>query len=66
MLTATYNLLVSDAKDTEPSKKGRFARDTLRSYGDGRQSVIVTGRDVTGENIEIIPEKAANDADSPN
>lgn len=59
----TYNLLVVDAADTEPSNKKptglvKFTTDhTLRSYQDGKQSVIVTDSDVTGQNIELAPAK---------
>ena len=59
----TYDLAVSDAEDTEPSKKKqtglmRFASDqTLRSYEDGKASVIVADRNVAGENLELAPSK---------
>jgi len=59
----TYNLTVSDAADTEPSKKEqtglvKFAMDhTLRSYQEGKQSVIVGDNDVTGLSFELAPAK---------
>ena len=59
----TYDLAVSNAADTEPSTKKPTAFMTvesthiLRSYQDGKQSVIVTDSDVTGQNIELVPEK---------
>ena len=61
--SSTYNLLVSGAADTEPSNKKptglvKFTTNhTLRSYQDGKQSVIVTDSDVTGQNIELTPAK---------
>jgi hypothetical protein len=37
----------------------KFTTDhTLRSYQDGKQSVIVTDSDVTGQNIELAPANA--------
>jgi hypothetical protein len=59
----TYDLIVSNAADTEPSTKKQSAfmtvmtNDTMRSYQDGKQSVIVTDSDVTGQNIELAPAK---------
>jgi hypothetical protein len=59
----TYNVVVSDAADTEPSKKEptglvKFAMDhTLRSYQDGKQSVVVSDNDVTGLSFELAPAK---------
>jgi hypothetical protein len=59
----TYNLTVSDAADTEPSKREptgliKFAMDhTLRSYQEGKQSVIVGDNDVTGLSFELAPAK---------
>jgi hypothetical protein len=59
----TYNLVVTDAADTEPSKKEptglvKFAVDhTLRSYQDGKRSVIVGENDVTGLSFELAPSK---------
>ncbi len=59
----TYDLLVTNAADTEPSTKKPTAfitvesTNTLRSYQDGKQSVIVTDSDVTGQNIELAPAK---------
>ena len=58
----TYTVMVSGAEDTEPAPKTdkdkakafSFAHDkTLRSYRDGKQSVIVSDSDVTGQNIEL-------------
>jgi hypothetical protein len=65
--SGTYNLRVTDAADTEPSLEKpnkeeplRFASEiTLRSYADGKQSVIVTNSDVTGQNVELAPLKTA-------
>jgi hypothetical protein len=59
----TYNLLVTNARDTEPSKeKQKDAAETgsdtvLRSYQNGKQAVIVTDSDVTGQNVELVPLK---------
>lgn len=59
----TYNLTVTDAEDTEPSQKKqtglmKFAQDrTLRSYDDGKATVIVSTADVTGQNLELAPSK---------
>jgi hypothetical protein len=59
----TYNLTVDDAEDTEPGKKPtsgliRFSQDhTLRSYADGKSSVIVGVSDVTGQNLDLVPSK---------
>jgi hypothetical protein len=59
----TYNLTVTGGADKEPSKKEptglvKFSRDhTVRSYQDGKQSVIVGDNDVTGLNIELAPSK---------
>ena len=59
----TYNLTVTDAEDTQPSKKAptgmiKFTTpDTVRSYEDGKQSVIVTDSDVVGLSIELTPLK---------
>jgi hypothetical protein len=59
----TYNLVVTDAADTEPSKKEptgilKISVDhTLRSYEDGKQSVIVGENDVTGLSFELAPAK---------
>ena len=68
----TYDLIVSNAADTEPSTKKPTAFITvesthmLRSYQDGKQSVIVSDSDVTGENIELAPAKTTKkDLDDP-
>lgn len=59
----TYDLLVTSAADTEPATKKPTAFmtvesiHTLRSYEDGKQSVIVTDSDITGQNIELAPAK---------
>jgi hypothetical protein len=59
----TYNLLVTDACDTEPSKEKQkdtfqtVADITVRSYQDGKQAVVVTDSDVTGQNVELVPLK---------
>jgi len=61
----SYNLRVSDAADTEPrnekpTKEAPLpsATDiTLRSYADGKQAVIVTDSDVTGQTLELVPTK---------
>jgi hypothetical protein len=64
----TYNLLVTHAGDTEPSKEK--PQDSLndfqtvvdavvRSYQDGKQAVVVTDSDVTGQNVELAPLKTA-------
>jgi len=64
--SGTYDLEVSDAEDTEPSKKkssGLFGAGThtLRSYEDGKSSVIVADADVTGQNLELKPSKKAKE-----
>jgi hypothetical protein len=59
--SATYNLTVTDAADTEPEKKSdkktsilNFSSDhTVRSYEDGKQSLIVSESDIAGLNIEL-------------
>jgi protocatechuate 3,4-dioxygenase beta subunit len=59
----TYTMSVTDAEDTQPSKKQptgliKFTTpDTLRSYEDGKQSVVVTDSDVVEQNIELTPSK---------
>jgi hypothetical protein len=59
----TYNMEVSDAADTQPSTKKQTglvnfnAPDTLRSYEDAKQSVIVGESDVTGQNVALTPSK---------
>jgi hypothetical protein len=60
----TYNLLVTNARDTEPSKERSKdmipTSDTVvRSYQDGKQAVVVTDSDVTGQNVELVPLKTA-------
>lgn len=59
----TYNLTVTDAEDTKPSTKPskgliKFSTpETLRSYEDGKLSVIVSDSDVVGQNVELTPSK---------
>jgi len=59
----TYNLTVTEAQDTQPSKKQptgiiKFTTpETTRSYEDGKQSVIVTDSDVVGLSVELTPSK---------
>jgi hypothetical protein len=59
----TYTMEVSDAADTEPSKKKptgliKFTTsDTLRSYEDAKLSVIVADHDVTGQDAALTPSK---------
>ncbi len=61
----TYNLTVTDAADTEPEKKTDkkkglldFSSDhTLRSYEDGKQSLIVADSDIAALNIELVPSR---------
>lgn len=63
----TYVMKVSNAEDTEPAKKtdkdkdkpSMFGRDeeTIRSYQDGKLSVIVIDRDLTDQNIELVVDK---------
>lgn len=61
--SGTYNLKIEDAADTVPSAKKakgmlNFASDdTVRSYEDAKQQVIVSDDDVTGQNIELTPSK---------
>jgi hypothetical protein len=64
----TYALTVSDAADTQPSKKQptgmiKFTTpDTVRSYEDGKQSVIVTDSDVVGLMLDLTPSKTTKKA----
>ena len=59
----TYNLTVSSAADTQPSKKPQTGLirmtmpETVKSYADGKQSVVVTDSDVVGLVIELTPDK---------
>jgi len=59
----TYTMEVSDAADTEPSKKKptgliKFTvPDTVRSYEDAKLSVIVGDHDVTGQDAALTPSK---------
>ncbi len=61
--SGTYALTVEGAEDTEPGKKPtsgliRFSQDhAVRSYEDGKASVIVGASDVTGQNLELVPAK---------
>jgi hypothetical protein len=72
----TYDLKVADAEDTEPDtekKKGKanaldglFGPDekTIRSYRDGKLSVVVTDKDVTDESVELaVDPNPKSDAD---
>jgi hypothetical protein len=59
---STYNLMVRAARDTEPSKERskdmiQTLDTTVRSYQDGKQAVVVTDSDVTGQNLELAPLK---------
>lgn len=62
----TYNLRVTDAADTEPHNEKPTKEEplpnateiTLRSYADGKQAVIVTDSDLTGQTLELVPTKA--------
>lgn len=55
----TYNLTVTDAEDTRPSTKRPTGLikmempDTVRSYDDGKGSVVVTDSDVSGEDVDL-------------
>jgi protocatechuate 3,4-dioxygenase beta subunit len=64
----TYNVTVTDAEDTQPANKQGAGKqptgiikftspETVRSYEDGKQSVIVTDSDVVGLNIDLTPSK---------
>jgi hypothetical protein len=61
----TWHLAVSGGADTEPSKNKptgivRFTvPETVRSYEDGKQSVVVGDSDVVGLNIALQPSKNA-------
>jgi hypothetical protein len=61
----TYNLTVTGGADTEPSKNKptgivRFTvPDTVRSYEDGKQSVVVGDSDVVGLSVALQPSKNA-------
>jgi hypothetical protein len=58
----TYNLTVSEAADTEPSKGGslgplKIAMDhTVKSYQAAKQTVVVGENDVTEVNVEVTPD----------
>ncbi len=68
----TYNLTVNGGADKEPSKKEptglvKISRDhTVRSYQDGKQSVVVGENDVTELSIELTPSKTAKKDLDPN
>jgi len=54
----TYTLTVEDAEDTRPpAKKGKgmfgSQPETVRSYADGKSSVLVGDTDITGKNMEL-------------
>jgi hypothetical protein len=59
----TYNMAVTGAADTQPSKKQPSGLirmtmpETVKSYADGKQSVVVTDSDVVGLVIELAPDK---------
>jgi hypothetical protein len=59
----TYNMTVTGAADTEPSKKQPTGLirmtmpETVKSYADGKQSVVVTDSDVVGLVVELAPDK---------
>jgi hypothetical protein len=59
----TYNLTVTGAADTQPSKKQPTGLirmtmpETVKSYADGKQSVVMTDSDVVGLVIELTPDK---------
>ena len=59
----TYNLAVTGGADTEPSRNRptgivRFTMpETVRSYEDGKQSVVVGDTDVVGLNVALQPSK---------
>jgi hypothetical protein len=65
----TFDVKIADAEDTEPdtSKKksdsgiaNLFGADTktIRSYADGKLSVVVSDKDVTDEDADLIVDKA--------
>jgi len=66
----TYTMKVTDAEDTEPKPKTDKEKTsifgpgtkTLRSYADGKQSVIVSDSDVTGQNVELGVDKNTKEA----
>ena len=64
----TYNMTVVDAEDTEPAKKTGKEKigiaallggddKTIRSYKDGKLSVIVTDSDLTGRDVTLTVDK---------
>jgi hypothetical protein len=61
----TYNLVVTGGADTEPSKNKptgmvRFTMpETVRSYEEGKQSVVVGDSDVVGLNVALQVSKNA-------
>jgi hypothetical protein len=67
----SYNLLVSYARDTEPSKEKPkdavqiASYTTVRSYQDGKQAVTVTDSDVTGMTLELAPAKTVKPSSNP-
>jgi len=58
----TYSMKVTDAEDTEPKPKTDKDKPnlfgsgtkTIRSYADGKLSVIVTDSDLTGQNVALV------------
>ena len=68
----TYDMTITDGADTEPTKKkpgekggGMFSASdtTLKSYADGKQSVIVADGDVAGQDVELAPLKTVKKDD---
>lgn len=65
----TYNLLVTNAADAEPSRNQpagplKVASDaTVRSYQDGTLAVIVTDSNLTGQDLELVPAKTRKEPD---
>jgi hypothetical protein len=59
----TYNLMVRLSRDTETSKEKPedalqiASYTTVRSYQEGKQTVIVTDSDITGMTLELAPAK---------
>jgi len=62
--SGTYEMTVTSAGDTEPSKSKTpglltfVSEHNLRSYEDARQSVVVVGADVAGKTFTLAPLKA--------
>ncbi len=69
----TYDLIVADAEDTEPAKKTGKEKNpmsallggdskTIRSYKEGRLSVIVSDTDLNGQDVALMVEKNPQEA----